>query len=78
MPKVAEATESAASPATNWRRRETYRTQRKIIARRVSDDVHELLSDYAAHQGTSVAELLAPAIDQLVKQALEHRQAVAS
>lgn len=52
----------------NWRHRET-RVSSKLVAKRVSEDDHEVLTRYAASRGVKVAELLAPAVDELIQQA---------
>jgi hypothetical protein len=54
--------------AGNWRHREK-RASTKYVAKRVSADDHELLTAYADRMNTSVAELLAPAVQDLLNQA---------
>ena len=49
----------------NWRNREN-RASKKYIAKRVSEDDHELLTAYAGRLNMSVSELLAPAVQNLL------------
>ena len=55
----------------NWRHREN-RASKKYVAKRVSDEDHEALTRYAKDQGTDVAKLLTPFIDDLIARAREH------
>lgn len=56
----------------NWRRREK-RASPKHISKRVSVDEHKLITDYANTLKVSVAELLAPAVEDLLARARQHR-----
>jgi predicted solute-binding protein len=61
----------------NWRHREN-RASSKYIAKRVTEDDHELITAYANSLNVKVSDLLAPAVDELVSRAREHQQAKAS
>lgn len=61
----------------SWRHREN-RASPKYIAKRVSEDDHELITAYANSINVKVAELLAPAVDDLLSRARAHQQARAS
>ncbi len=52
----------------NWRHREN-RASSKLVAKRVSEEDHSALTRYAEARGVKVAELLAPAIDDLIERA---------
>lgn len=58
-------TELADRRARNWRHREN-RASKKYIAKRVSEDDHQLLTAYADRLNISVSELLAPAVQNLL------------
>jgi hypothetical protein len=55
----------------SWRHREN-RASPKSISKRVSVDEHKLITDYANALEVSVAELLAPAVEDLLARAREH------
>ncbi|EHB46440.1 hypothetical protein [Mycolicibacterium vinylchloridicum] len=52
----------------DWRSREV-RAKEKMVARRVSEADHKALRQFADETGTSIAELIAPAINELIAQA---------
>ena len=60
--------EETTSQRRNWRYREK-RASSKLVAKRVSEDDHSALTRYAEARGVKVAELLAPAIDDLIQRA---------
>lgn len=55
----------------NWRHREN-RASSKLVAKRVSEEDHSALTRYAEARGVKVAELLAPAVDDLIQQAHQY------
>lgn len=61
----------------NWRHREK-RASQKYVAKRVSADDHKLINDYADSLDVSVADLLSPAIADLIQRARAHKDALAS
>lgn len=64
---TAEAT-SARRVRPDWRSREI-RPSNKVVARRVSEDDHLALKRFAEAHGTKIAEMIAPAIEELIEQA---------
>ena len=50
----------------NWRHREN-RASSKLVAKRISEEDHSALTRYAEARGVKVAELLAPAVDDLIQ-----------
>ena len=68
---MAETT-AEATPARrvrpDWRSREI-RPSTKVVARRVSEDDHLALKRFAEARGTKIAEMIAPAVEQLIEQA---------
>jgi hypothetical protein len=52
----------------NWRNREN-RASSKLVAKRVSEEDHSALTRYAEARGVKVAELLAPAVEDLIARA---------
>ncbi len=52
----------------NWRNREN-RASSKLVAKRVTEEDHSALTRYAEARGVKIAELLAPAIDDLIERA---------
>jgi hypothetical protein len=60
--------EEAAGRRRNWRYREN-RASSKLVAKRVSEEDHSALTRYAEARGVKVAELLAPAVDDLIQRA---------
>ncbi len=68
---MAETT-AEATPARrirpDWRSREI-RPSNKVVARRISEDDHEALKRFAEARGTKIAEMIAPAVEELIEQA---------
>ncbi|AFM20653.1 hypothetical protein Mycch_6053 (plasmid) [Mycolicibacterium chubuense NBB4] len=64
------AGEEIAGRRRNWRHREN-RASSKLVAKRVSEEDHHALTRYADARGVKLAELLAPAVDDLIQQARE-------
>lgn len=64
MPNTAEE-QPTGRRTRDWRNREN-RASKKYVAKRVSVDDHELLTAYAGRMNTSVSELLAPAVQNLL------------
>jgi hypothetical protein len=68
---MAETT-AQATPARrvrpDWRSREI-RPSNKVVARRVSEDDHQALKRFAEAHGTKIAEMIAPAVEELIEQA---------
>lgn len=62
------ASEDTAGRRRNWRHRET-RASSKLVAKRVSEEDHSALTRYAESRGVKVAELLAPAVEDLIARA---------
>lgn len=52
----------------NWRHREK-RASSKLVAKRVSEEDHSAITRYAEACGVKVAELLTPAVDDLIRRA---------
>lgn len=74
--------ETAGSPKStrrpgNWRDREN-RASPKHVSKRVSVDEHRLLTQYADSLNVTVAQLLAPAVEDLLARAREHQQRMPS
>lgn len=61
----------------NWRHRET-RERDKYVGKRVSPDEHALIKQYAEDTGVSVADLLAPTVDEILQRARAHQVSKAS
>lgn len=59
------AVETSGRPR-NWRHREN-RVSSKLVAKRVTEEDHSALTRYAEARGVKVAELLAPAVDDLIQ-----------
>ena len=57
--------EETAGRRRNWRYREN-RALSKLVAKRVSEEDHSALTRYAEARGVKVAQLIAPAIDELI------------
>lgn len=55
-----------SSRPRNWRHREN-RASSKLVAKRISEEDHSALTRYAEARGVKVAELLAPAVDDLIQ-----------
>jgi hypothetical protein len=68
---------SGKRPPGNWRHREN-RASRKYVAKRVSEDEHALINKYAESLNVNVADLLAPAVADLLTRARAHQSARAS
>ncbi|BBY96411.1 hypothetical protein MGALJ_60800 (plasmid) [Mycobacterium gallinarum] len=64
------AGEDTTGRRRNWRHREN-RASSKLVAKRVSEEDHSALTRYAEAQGVKVAELLAPAVEDLIQRAHE-------
>lgn len=64
---TAEAT-SVRRVRPDWRSREI-RPSNKVVARRVSEDDHLVLKRFAEARGTKIAEMIAPAVEELIEQA---------
>lgn len=62
------ASEDTSGPRRNWRHREN-RAASKLVAKRVSAEDHSALTRYAEARGVKLAELLAPAVEDLIAQA---------
>ncbi len=62
------ASEEPAGRRRNWRHREN-RASTKFVTKRVSEEDHLALTRYAEASGVKVAELLAPAVDELIARA---------
>jgi hypothetical protein len=45
------------------------RPSNKVVARRVSEDDHLVLKRFAEARGTKIAEMIAPAVEELIEQA---------
>jgi hypothetical protein len=67
-----ENTTADATPARrirpDWRSREI-RPSNKVVARRISEEDHQVLKRFAEAHGTKIAEMIAPAIEELIEQA---------
>lgn len=61
----------------NWRNREN-RASSKLVAKRVTAEDHSALARYAEAHGVKIAELLAPAIDDLIERAHQFCEQVES
>lgn len=72
-----EPVASGKRAAGNWRHREN-RASPKYVAKRVSVAEHELINDYAESLNVKVADLLAPAVEDLLTRARAHQSARAS
>ena len=59
------AVETSGRPR-NWRHREN-RASSKLVAKRISEEDHSALTRYAEARGVKVAELLAPAVADLIQ-----------
>jgi len=70
------STVGARRSAGNWRHRET-RASKKYVAKRVTEAEHKLINDYADSQDVSVADLLSPAVADILARARAHQGAVA-
>ena len=62
------ASEKPAGRRRNWRHREN-RASTKFVSKRVSEEDHLALTRYAEASGLKVAELLTPAVDELIARA---------
>lgn len=60
--------DSASGRRRNWRNRET-RLSTKLLAKRVSQEDHDLIVAYAKSLRVTVADLLDPAVKELINQA---------
>lgn len=76
MPDKPAASDNRRTPR-NWRNREK-REKPKYVAKRVSDDEHEVINAYAKSMNVYVSELLAPAVEDLLARARAHQSARAS
>ena len=65
MAETDTAAETSGRPR-NWRNREN-RASSKLVAKRVSEEDHSALTRYAEARGVKVAELLAPAVEDLIQ-----------
>jgi hypothetical protein len=61
----------------SWRHREN-RASPKYIAKRVSQEEHELITAYAKNLNVTVAELLGPAVSDLISRARAHKASTIS
>jgi hypothetical protein len=77
MSDVLDETAPGGRHYGNWRHRES-REREKYVGKRVSPDEHALIKEYAQDNGTSVADLLAPTVDDILERARAHRMAKAS
>lgn len=68
---------SGARTRGSWQHREN-RASPKYVAKRVSVAEHQLINDYAESLNVAVAELLAPAVEDLLTRARAHQSARAS
>ena len=68
---------SGKPPSGSWRHREN-RASPKYVAKRVSVVEHQLINDYADSLNVKVADLLAPAVEDLLTRARAHQGARAS
>lgn len=76
MADAAGRPKSTRSPG-NWRDREN-RASPKHVSKRVTVDEHRLLTQYASSLNMKVAQLLAPAVEDLLAHAREHQQRMQS
>ncbi|RDH74293.1 hypothetical protein DVS77_32370 [Mycolicibacterium moriokaense] len=60
--------DSASGRRRNWRNRET-RLSTAILAKRVSQEDHDLIVAYAKSMNVTVADLLDPAVKELIDRA---------
>jgi hypothetical protein len=65
---VESMSESAGGQRRNWRYREK-RMSTKLLAKRVSQEDHDLVVAYAMSLHVTVADLLAPAVKDLINRA---------
>jgi hypothetical protein len=72
-----EPATSDKRPPGNWRHREN-RASPKYVAKRVSLAEHALINEYADSLNVAVADLLAPAVEDLLTRARAHQSAHAS
>ena len=63
--------EGASGRRRNWRYREK-RMSTKLLAKRVSQEDHDLVVAYAKSLHVTVADLLAPAVQDLINRASAH------
>ncbi|MDG5769406.1 hypothetical protein [Mycolicibacterium fortuitum] len=76
MAEAAGRPKSTRRPG-NWRDREN-RASPKHVSKRVSVDEHRLLTQYADSLNVKVAQLLAPAVEDLLARAREYQQRMQS
>ena len=63
--------DDSSSRRRNWRHREN-RARPKFLAKRVTEDDHEVVTAYAKSLNVTVGDLLNPAVIELVKRARIH------
>ncbi|ORA60906.1 hypothetical protein [Mycobacteroides franklinii] len=70
--KTAARTTPAAK--RNWRHKEV-RQANKYFGKRLKDDDHKAIQDYADSLGVKMSALIAPAVEEILRKAREHAAA---